>query len=136
VTFRQLGCRVIGGIAEIDAATQGAPLARRAAPERVLPGAGLALIQRALRGRSFAKQELDLGSRNEQDVTELAESTATSTELTGRPELGNLGIEVGIQGTELRGSAGLADRVFRQWRRDFTGHFGSFVRVDWISASV
>lgn len=135
IAFRQLGCRVIARVAEIDAATQGASLACRAAPEQVLPRAGRAVIQGALRRRSLAQEELDLGLRDEQGVTVLAKPTAAAAELTDRREPGDLGIELGVEGAQLGVQAGFGVRAAGNQRWVCNHHLGTIAREDWISAS-
>ena len=84
--FRQLvrRTRSIRWVAVIDAAPQRPALARRAVPACILPGAGLASIERPLRLRAPSEQELDLGGRDEERVPVLLE-TGSSGRSAGRP---------------------------------------------------
>src|SRR5689334_14877141 len=72
---------LVGWIAEVDPATQGAGRSGRATAAVILPGAGLPLVERPGRRGGLAQEILQLGCRDEQGVPILAEAAAAPADL-------------------------------------------------------
>ena len=85
----------------------GVPSRAATATERVLPRAGLATVQRALRVRSLLREAGSRASRRT-GMSVLAKAAATTAELTDRSESGHFDVEFVVQGavrSKLRSAA-------------------------------
>ena len=87
------GMGLIGGIAVIDAASQGPRLPGVATPRRILPGAGISLVQRTDRWRRLCQEQGRFRCGDEQGVIVFGEPAATAAQATGGPERGHLPVE-------------------------------------------
>ena len=85
---------LIRWIAIVDAAPQRPAVARCTVPERILPWACVALIQRPDRLGCAFQQQLGLECRDEESVPIFLETAAAPAQLTDRPERSNFGVEL------------------------------------------
>jgi hypothetical protein len=96
-----LAVALIGGVAEIDATSEGTRTTRPATILGILPWAGLSLIQRTLRLGRATEQESQLQGRNEKHVPVFLKTTTTAAQLADRTETRHLGVELVIQSAKL-----------------------------------